>query len=140
MSKQRLNIFELEKDDSKYLKGVAILTVLFAHAAKAYGIGGVQWIAAIGVSIFLILSGYGIYKSYETNGLKNYWIKKVKKVLIPYLVVMIIGDLIVQTRKIEMLKDVSIIASNQWYISFQLLWYIFFFLTVFVVKKIGGAE
>ena len=47
------------------LKGVGILTVLWAHSGMNYGIGGIQWIAGIGVALFLIFSGYGLTESYK---------------------------------------------------------------------------
>ena len=42
------------------LKGLAILTVAWAHFGASVGVEGIQFIAGTGVSIFLISSGYGL--------------------------------------------------------------------------------
>lgn len=39
-------------------------------------VGGIQFIGGIGVALFLICSGYGLEVSYEKNGLKDFWMKR----------------------------------------------------------------
>ena len=38
------------------------------------------------VAVFLILSGYGINESFHKHGLKDYWHKRLTKVVVPTLV------------------------------------------------------
>lgn len=131
---------KLEYRDTKYIKGFSILLVLFAHIGKAYGIQHIQWIAAIGVSLFLICSGYGLEKSYSKHGKEEFWSKKLKKVFVPYFVIMLIGDLFIHSNMINLCKDASIILSNQWYISFIFIWYAIYYSSIILSEKFGGAQ
>lgn len=60
------------KDFTTAIKGFSILTVIWAHTGARFGIGGIQFIAGVGVALFLICSGYGLEVSYEKNGLKDF--------------------------------------------------------------------
>ena len=131
--------FEFNYQDTNYIKGFSIVLVLFAHIGKAYGVQHIQWIAAIGVSLFLIFSGYGLEKSYLKYGKKNFWIKKVRKVFVPYLVIILIGDLLIRSSIFTLLKDASIVLSNQWYISFIFIWYVIYYVSIILFEKFGGG-
>lgn len=54
------------------IKGFSIVTVAWAHAGAKLGVGGIQFIAGIGVSLFLICSGYGLEASYKKHGLNGF--------------------------------------------------------------------
>ena len=82
MNKEKL--LNLDNNKSLFLKGIAILLVLIGHT-----FGSNYKLGVFGVNLFLILSGYGIYKSFNKNGLKDYFKKKIEKVYIPYLLVTI---------------------------------------------------
>ena len=69
---------ELNKLQSTIIKAVAIIFVIMSHTG-VFPCGG-----AIGVHLFLIVSGYGIYCSLE-KGSDNYWRKRIKSVYLPYL-------------------------------------------------------
>ena len=42
------------------IKGFSILTVVWAHSGAELSVGGIQFIAGIGVALFLMCSGYGL--------------------------------------------------------------------------------
>lgn len=42
-------------------------------------------VEGIGVHLFLIVSGYGVYCSYENNGKSSYWKRRISSVYMPYL-------------------------------------------------------
>ena len=69
---------ELSKLQSTILKAVAIIFVIMSHTG-IFPCGG-----AIGVHLFLVVSGYGIYCSLEKES-DNYWKKRIKSVYLPYL-------------------------------------------------------
>lgn len=74
----RSNISNVSFMDRRYttiLKGIAILTIIWGHVGARLGVGSIQFIAGIGVTLFLICSGYGIMQSYISKGLEKYWIK-----------------------------------------------------------------
>ena len=66
------------RECSTVLKGIAITLVIFGHRGLINGAG--SW----GVLIFLVLSGYGIFKSTQKKGLDGYWRNRVIGVLLPY--------------------------------------------------------
>ena len=88
---------------SKYrtiLMGIAILSILIFHFTedcKVYHYnfqGGIslfyKYISSTGVDIFLFLSGFGLYYAWKKNPIyKEFILKRLKKVLIPYLLISI---------------------------------------------------
>ena len=58
------------------LKGIAMLTVVWAHASANLGIRGIQFIAGFGVATFLLCSGYGLEMSFQKNCLQHFWRKR----------------------------------------------------------------
>ena len=83
------------------IKGFSILTVMWAHAGARLGVGGIQFIAGVGVALFLICSGYGLEMSYQKNGLKGFWEKRFLKVCIPFWIVELVGLLVTQQFEIK---------------------------------------
>lgn len=120
------------------LKGIGILTVIWAHVGKQLGVPAIQFIAGVGVTLFLICSGYGMEKSFQKNGLKDFWKKRILSVYIPFVIVLVIS------RAIEVcfgepfdfysfMGGLFLIKAN-WYIRFIVICYIVFF----AVKSISA--
>lgn len=69
---------------SYMIKGFAIIIIVICHLGNKFTylftpLGGV------GVALFLILSAYGLEKSYiENGGLQDFWRKRIITVFIPY--------------------------------------------------------
>ncbi len=70
----------LDRNYTTAIKGFSILTVVRAHSGAKLSVGGIQFIAGIGVALFLMCSGYGLEISYEKNGLKGFWKKRLLSV------------------------------------------------------------
>lgn len=81
-------------DFTNAIKGFAILTVIWAHSGARLNIGGIQFIAGIGVALFLICSGYGLEKSFNKNGIDGFFEKRLLRVCIPYWIITTLGDFI----------------------------------------------
>ena len=101
----------MDKDFTTAIKGFSILTVMWAHAGARLGVGGIQFIAGVGVALFLICSGYGLEMSYQRNGLKGFWKKRFLKVCIPFWIVELVGLLI--TQQFEIKKYLCLLARLQ---------------------------
>lgn len=69
---------DISKRQSLIIKAFAIIFVIMSHTG-VFPCGG-----AIGVHLFLIVSGYGIYCSLE-KGKDDYWKKRISSVYFPYL-------------------------------------------------------
>ncbi len=122
------------------LKAVSILLIIFAHMGNKFGVRYLNPLGGIGVAIFLILSGYGLNESYQKNGMKNFWFKRVTGAYIPYLLIEIIGYLFVYkniTLK-SVTEDLLLIHSMHpfgWYMSFIFLWYFIYFIINRIVNE-----
>lgn len=91
----------MDRSFTTALKGIAMLTVVWAHASAKLGIGGIQFIAGVGVAIFLVCSGFGLEMSYQKNGLKKFWSKRILNVCVPFWVVELIGLLLTREFTIQ---------------------------------------
>lgn len=134
----------IRKETSNFIKVIAIFLVIFGHLDLIHN-GGIY-----GVSLFLIISGYGMYKSNQINGLKDFWIKRIKTVLIPYSVVSIIVfllDYLLNGKKYNFVLMiitilgggiVSPVDKTMWYITYILYWYLVFYILniIFTNKKL----
>lgn len=132
------------------IKGIAILLVIFGHLSRVaeVNIPMLNLLGANGVCIFLLISGYGLYKSSEKKGITfSYWKKRIVTVLIPYSVItgiFLLYDMLFLNKeysKIYILKNVLGIDNltrfdgTMWYIQFILSWYIVFGI-IFYFKKL----
>ncbi len=121
------------------LRGVSILTVIWAHVGACYGIRGIQFIAGIGVSLFIILSGYGLQLSVQTNGLNDYWKRRILHVMLPYWVVEGIGLLVSGRLKLRTyILDCMFIKpaiGPGWFMQYIIICYLLFYLATFAVQK-----
>lgn len=148
-----MNVKDIKLETSIKLKGFAILSVFLAHLHGPIGMADkgflVTWIidpsCAIGMFLFLFLSGYGIYKSYLKNGLNKYWEKKIEKVFLPAIFCEIIlsifyililkndfsGNYIFETWT---LKDIRY-NGPLWYIQYIFIWYFIFYVMYKYVKN-----
>lgn len=59
----------MDRNYTTAIKGFSIWTVVWAHSGAMLSVGGIQFVAGIGVALFLMCSGYGLEISYEKNGL-----------------------------------------------------------------------
>ena len=141
---------------SNNIKGLASILIVLHHFYNMslfdFGDTFNYYISEIGspcVFLFLILSGYGVYMSYDHNkGKSQYWVKKFKKIYVPFLLVNVlwvmysfrlqdttsmIGNIIAFLLMVS--NDISLyIDSPMWYMSELCLFYILFFVIFFVTK------
>lgn len=150
----RKEISLISRHETKILKGYAISAVILEHAT---GLGLITFLTnksagilcEIGMGIFLFLSGYGLYKSYLKNGLKQYWEKKITKIIFPYSMIQFILLFFSFVDKKNTFTAEEIIVhllgiipenkldSTMWYISFLLFLYFVFFVvfSFFSIRK-----
>ena len=122
--------WNISKEQSSFIKGIAIIEVIFGHC------GLVECGGAIGVDLFLLISGYGIYLSYTKTDGNRYWIKRVESVYFPYLFCtlcfivyrIIIGNNMTWPQIIVSLLGLDFdlnLDPTMWYISYVFVMYIF---------------
>lgn len=133
-----MKTLELSKGASNFLKGLAILFVLLGHIEIGYNFG------SYGVALFLLLSGYGLYLSYEKNGVQHFFSKRFFRVCFPYLFVTMLWITIDFFLKVPLdwksiLSSISMvyptIDQTMWYIPFILSWYLIFYVIYRFIKN-----
>ncbi len=132
--------------------GVAIICVLLSHIGNYCGIRYAAPLGGSAVACFLIISGYGLSSSFEKSGLKHFFIKRVLRIWIPYMIIRII---MVSTSillpmssplssfRIKSVKDLFLdiilikpLNPNGWYITCVFFWYIVFY----IIHRISFLE
>lgn len=125
----------MDKNFTTAIKGFSILTVVWAHAGGRLGVGGIQFIAGIGVALFLLCSGYGLEVSYERNGLMGFWKKRLFSVCLPFWLVELCGLLISGSFSLETyFLDFTFIkpaTSYGWFMGYIIICYLIFY----VIKR-----
>ena len=91
----------MDRNYTTAIKGFSILTVVWAHSGAMLSVGGIQFVAGIGVALFLMCSGYGLEISYEKNGLEEFWKKRLLSVCLPFWVVELVGLFATETFTIK---------------------------------------
>lgn len=125
----------LDRNYTTALKGVAILFIMYGHCACFWPGGRLTSpFGGIGVSLFLILSGYGLNESYLKRGLDGFWKKRISKVYIPY----IIAAMLPIVFKGQLAKSGGVILcydSPYWFVTYIIECYIVFWVCTRLLSK-----
>ena len=140
----------LDIESTTGLRGILAITIVLHHMSEKIDSGYVfpyfQHLGYLVVAVFFFLSGYGLLVSYKKKGknyLKGFLKKRVLYLLIIYLLVsaayivfdIIIGkEMSVKRAFTGLFLSSDPIAVNSWYITVQLMLYLFFWI-VFSLGK-----
>jgi len=126
------NIDFFSRHHTDVIKGIAIIMIVVAHIGNFSGVRYFTPLGGIGVALFLICSGFGLYKSYGKNGLDGFFKKRLSKILIPYWFAVVFYYMISPSEfsVFNFIKNVLLINVNSywWFIQFILILYIVFYL------------
>ena len=139
----------LNKRSTEQLKGIAIILVVLGHFIVTKFINSsnsaFNYLGAQGVAIFLILSGYGLTKSFLKRGMdKGFLARRWRVVLFPYSLVTLLWFMLDYFKgKMYSLKTIVLslagfdfnltMDATMWYITFILMWYLIYYL-IFSLK------
>lgn len=122
----------LDRNYTTAIKGFSIITVVWAHSGAMLSVGGIQFIAGVGVALFLICSGYGLEISYEKNRLKGFWRKRLLSVCFPFWITEFIGLLLDGDFSIRRyILDMTFIkpaTSYGWFMGYIIICYLIYYL------------
>ena len=128
----------MDRNYTTAIKGFSILTVVWAHSGAMLSVGGIQFVAGIGVALFLMCSGYGLEISYEKNGLIGFWKKRLLGVCFPFWVVELVGLLATGAFSIKTcLLDFCFLkpaTSYGWFMSYIVICYLIFYAVKRLIK------
>lgn len=124
----------MDRSFTTVIKGFSILTVVWAYTGAKLGMGGIQFIAGIGVALFLICSGYGLEVSYHKNGLKYFWKKRFLKVCIPFWIVELMTTVIKQNFVFSDFVLNIVFFKSLWFLRYIVICYIIFYIVSKIVN------
>ncbi len=125
------------------IRGIAILIIVLMHSSCNLGMRVFTPCGGIGVALFLILSGYGLSESFKKKRCNGFWQNKVRKLWIPYAVVLtvvkiwsvVINDDVLSVLPLannsfygHAILQYVCIDSPFWYISFLFYNYVLFYI------------
>ena len=137
---------------SKYrteLMGIAIMYVCLFHMCDLMSMNRIFYYGYMGVDIFLLLSGMGLFFSWEkNNNIKEFYVKRVERVLPAYLIIasLYIMFLAVFEKTIGLKWSIYILTSiNFWAYGDSIFWYIpaiivLYFLFPFFIKLLKNEK
>ena len=129
----------MSRDYTKTLKGASMLTVLWSHVGLYYGVRGIQFIGSVGLSLFIMFSGYGLQISVQKNGLKSFWIRRMKGVVLPYWIAEGIGLLAIGRftikRYLQTIAFIRPAMGPEWFMQYIMISYLIFFVVKYVISK-----
>ena len=129
----------MDRNYTTAIKGFSILTVVWAHSGARLSVGGIQFIAGVGVTLFLMCSGYGLEISYEKNGLKSFWKKRLLGVCLPFWTVELVGLLATSNFSIKTYRlDFFFLkpaTSYGWFVGYIVICYLIFYIVKKLVKE-----
>ncbi len=132
-------------DQTEQLKGIAIFFVVLGHLWVHVSVAKPSVIlSGNAVSMFLILSGFGITISNKSKkiGLRNFLIKRINRVMIPYwfaTILIILLDYAILNKTLDIKQLIlTILGLNlsvelrhldyvRWFVTFIIFWYVVFF-------------
>lgn len=130
---------EITKDTSNFLRGMAALLVIVAHYAQwcdtQMNIGLIGMLLCklgrYGVSIFFVISGYGLVRSVTAKGeISIQFLKsRLMNTYIPYLLISAVMELIHWQKPGPKWVLNWLLCINKWFIAVIMLFYILFYLS-----------
>ena len=133
--KDEIDMSFMNRNFTKIIKGFSIFTVVWAHSGDRLGVGGIQFIAGVGVALFLICSGYGLECSYCKNGLKGFWKKRFLNVAVPFWIVELIGLLLTGKFTLVTYLFHFLFIKSGWFLQYIIICYIIFFAIKIIKEK-----
>ena len=104
--------------------------IMVGHISGTMGTVVFSPFGGTGVALFLFLSGFGINESWKKNKATKYWTKKIKRVFIPYFIIITTLALIKRHMSIyDYALDILGIKTSYWYIGYILKWYLIFWIS-----------
>ncbi|AIU74080.1 hypothetical protein AT03_17885 [Hafnia alvei FB1] len=130
----------LSKSHTEQLKGISIILVMAGHLITLNKLSLPQewrFLATFSVDVFLVLSGYGLTKSFISKGLNGFFSKRLLNVVLPFIIANIfiyafyghqLYDFTSFFRTITFNMFDLKLDGTMWFIYFILMWYVLFWL------------
>ncbi len=147
------NLSILERNHTDCVRGISALLIAIFHVLlecenmPRY----INLTGSVCVAAYLFLSGYGIHESYKKIGLKKYWYKRFKRVILPYTIfITILIPFKPNNTFTSYALDITYIHSTYWFIEFIVWNYLVYWIaqrffakhlfTIFILVGIIGIN
>lgn len=120
----------LSRQQTDVLRGLAAIIIAVFHVLIEWECHRVVNImGSVSVALFLFLSGFGIHESYKAKGLKDYWLKKCRRIIVPYWLFLIVVTLLRGFPGWKpFLLDFFFIQSEFWFIPYLVHCYLVYWI------------
>lgn len=126
--------------------GVATLLVIFGHSA-GNGVLMPSWmeslcgLASVGVDIFLVVSGLGLWYSLrnvniKTGGVKCWYLKRYKRILVPYLLIIGFHKLLSVLHGEPIFQAVFELSTISYWINHRGAWFIAMLIPLYAITPL----
>lgn len=124
---QTLNTGFMSVDYTTAIKGIAMILIILGHCTGHY-VGGrlLTPCGGIGVSLFLIASGYGLNESYRKRGLASFWKKRFLRVWLPYVFITVIAIPFCWKSWNDLWQQIICIRCLYWFVPYVIECYVVF--------------
>lgn len=130
------NLSFMSKDYTMTIKGLAMILIMLGHCTCQFQGGRLMTpCGGIGVSIFLVASGYGLNESFKKNGLANFWKKRIIKVWLPYSFITIVAAIFCLPTLKEFVFQMLCVNCLYWFVPYIIICYLVFWgVSLFIPK------
>lgn len=132
-----------------YLMGIATLLVIFGHSA-GNGVVMPEWmeslcgLASVGVDIFLLVSGLGLWYSLNNlkienlsvGVLKRWYARRYKRILVPYLIIIGFQNILAIIHGRQVLQAFMELSTLGYWINHQGAWFIAMLIPVYAITPL----
>lgn len=127
---QHSETLKLDISTTNVLRGLSILIIVIFHIVLYYGFSPLFNLpGSVAVAVFLFLSGYGVNESWKKRGLRHFWLKKLRRIILPYYLLLLVKAAITgQFSWHDFLLDITFIHSSYWFIEYVVRCYFVFWL------------
>jgi hypothetical protein len=129
----------ITKDMTYAIRGISALGVYIFHISLSFVPSPLTnfW-GGVFVAVFLILGGYGINESYKINGLKDYWKKRWRKVVLPTIAFACLFNFIASEGSLKaFLSELLYSKPTYWFVFYIVKCYAVFWLSMRFFKHRG---
>lgn len=136
------NLNPLSLNNSNAMKGLSAIVVVLHHISqRLYNPGYLflfRYLGYLSVSLFFFYSGYGLMKSYESkcNYLNDFWINRMPKIIIPFIIsnilfilihIVLVGTKFSAYDIFTYILGIRLIDDYKWYIISIVIFYSSFY-------------
>lgn len=126
----------MSKDQTTCFKGVAILLIVIDHCCSHFvGARLINPFGNIGVSLFLIVSGYGLNMSFKKSGLQGFWKKRILRVWLPYAIITLLAAPFSWDSLQDFALQMLCLRCSYWFVPYVIKCYIVFWVFSLLAPK-----